>query len=691
VSIKRLTRILPGHKRTMDDDGISADQKIAEIFDQIYEEAGHITDKETRDTWMDALQTFAKSGDIGQLLAAAEWRRKVAPLDEFLFSSAYLGMDEDRIFPGVITALYDLDTDQFDEAILKGCIGSGKSYIANLKIARDIYKLSCMRHPQSTFGIQSKSSIVFTIQSVRLATAKKAVFQEFGAYINDSPYFKKVFPYDPKVQSQMIFREFNVSLLPVSSAPSGAISMNVIGGILDEMNFMQKIERSKSGNAELDGSFDQAKLLYDNLSRRRKSRFLRRGTLPGTLLLVSSSRYPDDFTEKKAKESIFNGGSNSRLYVYSESQWSAKGRKQFLPEDFYVQVGNHKTRSRIVTIDEPIAPGATRIAVPMDFYEDFERDIDGSIRDIAGITVLSTNPFMSRRDTIESCVTIAMENGYENPFNVEEVDLTNGIPVPVRERLRTDVDMFRTCHIDLAVTGDACGFAVGHIAGTKVIRRNKSSDDGENMTELEVLPVIAIDVAMRIKAPAGGGEIDFSLVRQFVIMLRDRFGLDIKYVTFDGFNSVDSRQILRKQGFQTDYLSVEKIEPYRALRDGIYDGRILLPQHTYLQKELASLEVRVHNNKEKVDHPPSGSKDVADAVCGVTSFLLQRRSAWSNLSVGRGEGLYLFNPRRHLRIAKSGNDDEVEIVRSLRPSPVRRRIIRHVPKRQSFDKKSAIQ
>jgi len=675
----------PIKKISLADTGVSLDERVFLILGQLKQEAEQLEDAETRELWLDAVQTFARTGDIDMLFSACEWRRKVVPLDEFLFSNFYLGMDENEMYPSVLDACEALDGDYFVEAVLKGCIGSGKTTIANIGLARGIYKISCMRHPQTSFGIQSKSSIVFTIQSVRFSTAKKAVFGEFGAYIHHSAYFKNIYPYDHRVLSEMIFREQNVSILPVTSSTTGAISMNVVGGILDEMNFMQRIERSKSANADIEtGEFDQAKTLYNTLARRRRSRFTRKGELPGILFLVSSSRYPDDFTEQKAAEARSEGGTDDKIFVYQHALWTAKPRKTFMKEEFRVQVGTEILRSRILGDEEKEIPGTDVINVPMDFHSEFTKDVDGSLRDYAGITILATHPFIQRREAVREAMVLGEKYGYQHPFNVEEVDLHVGLPKPIEGKLRLDVDQFRTAHIDLGLTKDACGLAVGHIAGARIAERvNKVT----GIKEIEMMPVIGIDFAMRIVPPING-EIEFALIRKFLTSLRDKHGLDIRYVTFDGWQSVDSRQILRKQGFQTGYLSVEKIEEYRGLRDALYDNRLLLPNNNFLVKELAELETRIQGNKERVDHKPKGSKDVADAVCGVTAFLLQRRAAWSGIRITSENGMHLFGDSELIAQSQGKvmrKDPDANVTRiTQRPKITRRNIERKNIRRKTI-------
>ncbi len=69
---------------------------------------------------------------------------------------------------------------------------------------------------------------------------------------------------------------------------------------MDEVNFMEVTEQSQK--AADGGEYNQAIALYDSLSRRRKSRFMKKGKLPGVFCLVSSKRYPGQFTDIKTEE-----------------------------------------------------------------------------------------------------------------------------------------------------------------------------------------------------------------------------------------------------------------------------------------------------------------------------------------------------------------------------------------------------
>lgn len=650
------------------------EQRINSLVRSLRSEIRTISDTDLQDQWESAMNEVAKDGDLNRMIELTTYRRKLVDMDEFLYSNTYLGLDRNELFPGVTEALHELDSDKYVEAVFKGAIGGGKSTVANIGIPRQLYKLSCMRNPQQTFGVQQHSSLVFTIQSVRLSTAKKAVFEELGKYINNSPYFNKIYPYDQRIMSSMIFRSQNVVLLPVSSSDTGAISMNVIGGILDEVNFMQKVVKSKHNSADEEGTYDQAKALYETLSRRRRSRFMYQGKLPGMLYLISSSRYPDDFTEVKAREAAMMGGTDDQIYVWSKSLWESKGRDRYSPTNFKVLVGDERNKSRIIEDDEDVPEHSEIIEVPTDLKSEFVKDINGAIRDFAGRTTLASHPFIQNPEAIYTAMGLADQYGYTNCIELETVDLNVSTPQASERLIRDDVKNMRVAHVDLAVTRDSAGLAIGHLAGTKTINRTNPLTGAVTP---EVLPVIAYDLILRITPPLNG-EIDFSKIREILYSLRDNFGLPIKIITTDGFQSVDFRQILAKKGFQSDYVSVDRTtQPYKTFRDALYDGRIILPRNQYLVTELAELEYVRHGAKEKVDHKPRGSKDVADACAAVAQTLLTRRGAWTSQPQYQGTNGMMLHGNRTLEpsiVLPSVSDETYnQLYKGGRPSIERRK------------------
>ena len=132
---------------------------------------------------------------------------------------------------------------------------------------------------------------------------------------------------------------------------------------------------------------------------------------------------------------------------------------------------------------------------------------------------------------------------------------------------------------------------------------------------IEKLPMATVELACSIQ-PDANSEIQFAEVRTWVKQLRDMYGYPIKAVTYDGIFSTESIQQWRKQGMKTGHVSVDRTSvPYKQLRDTFNDGRLRMFTQDVLLAEFMELEY--DELKDKVDHPVNGSKDVADAVCGV--------------------------------------------------------------------------
>ncbi|MCJ7655506.1 MAG: hypothetical protein MUO97_09475, partial [Dehalococcoidia bacterium] len=181
----------------------------------------------------------------------------------------------------------------------------------------------------------------------------------------------------------------------------------------------------------------------------------------------------------------------------------------------------------------------------------------------------------------------------------------------------------RFIHIDPAISGDAAGFVMGHVSHYEERHRIRVvqiidvvSGEKKPIREpySETLPVIYIDLILRI-IPPPGGEIILNDVRQLLYDLRN-LGFRIGLITKDTYQSKDMEQILIERGFRVEDLSVDgSMEPYNRLKMALYESRIRGYTHDTLIRELKGLEK--NKKKGKVDHRPRGSKDVSDGLAGV--------------------------------------------------------------------------
>lgn len=545
--------------------------------------------------------------DILKVSNYKDFKCRVVGVKEFIEWTSYLD-NKGVIYPAVLEEIVKISSGDYSEVVLTGGIGSGKTSIALYVNAYQIYLLSCLKNPHKQFGLDPSSEIVFIFQNLNAKKAKEVDYDRFRNLIERSPYFRQHFPFNKDVKSQMHFPN-RIIVKPVSGVESAAIGENVIGGMIDEVNYMEMVEDSKK--AVDGGSFNQAQALYNSLARRRESRFMKDGKLPGILCLSSSKRYPGEFTDQKIEEAK----GDPSIYVYDKRVWDIKPEGTYCGDTFEVFVGDEARNPFIITEDneqtlyeedEPLI-----IQVPIEYLKQFSNDLMDALREIGGIALRSVRPF------ITDVSAIADASGKtKSALTLDEVDFTAQKLKILPKRIRHP-EAHRQIHIDLAVSHDHCGIVMG------CVPKFVEMDRGGGL--YEKLPFIHIDFAINIKPPKNE-EIDFGKIRGLIYKLRE-IGVPIQWISMDSFQSVDMLQRFRQKGFNTETVSVDKtITPYIFCKNALIDRRVVMPEHEKLQKELRGLEL--NEEKGKVDHAPNGSKDLADGLAGVVYGLTMKRRTW---------------------------------------------------------------
>lgn len=587
-------------------DAMLSDNRILTLMDEL---AGSLSDDDVQFLVHLLQQNRGQELEVLQDLMNYTYDHNPVGMREFIESPDYLGM-KGQVFPVLLEDLEELfDSRVFNEAVLTGAIGWGKSTFAELALVRMVYEVACLKNPQKMYGLADNSVIAFVNVSVNLAQAKNVVFTGVKNKINSSPFFKKKFPYDASLKSEIRFPK-DIWITPAASNEGGVIGLNVFGGVLDEVNFMDVIENSKQSTDG--GTYDQATQLHNAMIRRMKSRFLVRGKLPGILLSISSSKYPDDFTEKRIIRARDNDEQD--VFIRRYTQWATKPKDRYSGVTFPLCLGDALIRPHIIK-DEKQRQDAVRkklevLDVPEEYEMDFTVDIDMAIRDIAGRPTLSIKPFIMQKEKLYDAVRRGEDlYGMSHPFSRDISDLQDGGAF-LWDKFKGDKAKPHYLHIDLSLGGDGCGFAMAHVEDyKKVVRRNHKTGD----TYAEVAPIVMLDFAMRIVAPKDA-QVNIGDVRSLVYELRAN-GFNLQKVTFDQFQSADTIQQLNRAGILSENLSVDsKLDPYNSFRDALYEDRLLMYSYAPALEEATRLEK--NEEKNKVDHPPSGSKDVTDAIAG---------------------------------------------------------------------------
>jgi hypothetical protein len=532
------------------------------------------------------------------------FEERPATLEEFL-GPDYLNI-EARVRRRIKTELVAIMGDkvrgdrptEYPLALVTGGIGIGKTTIASIVLPYLAHWVLCLRDPQDFFDLLPGSRIAFMQMSTSERQALEVVFGDIKARIQHSPWFQK-YPYDPSFKNQLRFAK-DIWIIPGDSGETTFEGYNILGGILDEGD-SHKVTANK----------DYAESGYTTISSRITSRFQDRGFL----LVIGQMKKAVGFMARKYLE--FK--EDPHAYAVRLAIWDSMG------EDFYRDpvTGEVDTFCYDVKRKQIVPSGLTGLVgtetfleIPVLYKRDFQNNPEKALRDLAGIPPAVNDPFISLVSKVEAARDrwIARHDGASSPMRPDG---------RLESWFHARDTMKRVAHLDIAYSGngDALGFAMGHVPEMVEI-------DGERK------PYIVIDLLMRMQAPAGG-EIFLADVRQFIYHLRDERKFKLMRVTMDGFESTDTMQQLNRRRFEADYVSVDRQTlPYHDLREAIYEDRIEFPPYLVdITKESGTerIEILVKELSElmdtgrKIDHPVGGSKDVADAVAGVTFTLMGDR------------------------------------------------------------------
>lgn len=261
--------------------------------------------------------------------------RDIEPVDVWLKSRYYNSMAR-NLFDYWVEEIADFIENGYNEWVITGSIGTGKSTAALVTADRKLYELSCWDVPQRLFRLADMTKIFFAYLSVNLKQAELTGFGQFREMIDQTPYFQEEYKRQPKVDSILKFPS-EVFVIPGSDALS-FIGTNLFGVILDEINFLRQGGQGATGNVA------KAQTIYQEATDRRRSRFMFQGKDPGFSLLVSSSTVQTSFTASRIqaaeKEKARTGQSTTK--VTNTKLWEVKPKGTYSERVFYVFNGSER-------------------------------------------------------------------------------------------------------------------------------------------------------------------------------------------------------------------------------------------------------------------------------------------------------------------------------------------------------------
>lgn len=567
---------------------------------------------------------------IHDVLWEVDTHEKPVRIEQFLDDDFYLGRATENLHPKWREDLVQIFSprSQIFEWVLTGAIGIGKTTLACIAQAYKIYCLSCLKSPARYYGLMGDAPVLFGVYSATKTQAGDSSFFKLRSFLDSSGYFRTKFPRDRKIDAKIRFKKSLIQVVP-GSQELHALGLDLFGFSIDEANFMATKEDKTTGK-----DVGQAYDLYNATSTRILTRFMRPGgIIPGLMCLMSSRNVQTSFLENHLKKI-----DPRHTYVSDYPIWEVKPPENYVKPKFIVEIGDRLSQSRVLKPGEKPRKTARTIEIPGEYRKRFEEDVDQSLRDVAGVATFNKSPLIRDRQSVFD----AQQSLMSHPFSREVVTVDIDDDVRIDEyfeinkicrvqnsrwvpRLNPNVPRF--AHVDIGLSNDCLGLAMGHVAG--MTRCERTNTDGTVSTITQ--PHIVIDLMLRVAA-VPGSEVDLSKIRSFFEYLSTLFNL-LK-ITFDQFQSADSIQILKKLGFEAGHQSVDRTEEaYLMLRSAFFDRRIYTYEYEPFVDEVLDLERVIDNRKRKVDHPlksskgGKGSKDVSDAVAGVTWLCMKDERA----------------------------------------------------------------
>ena len=579
---------------------------------------------------------FERIADFRGIGKEAKLVREVVPIETWLNEEFYSGPSSSQLYPYWKNAIIKVfnSPKRINEVIITGSIGTGKSTAAIYMIAYRLYELSCYYPPQALYNLMNNSKILFAYFNITKDLAGQVGFSQLRDLIDTIPYFQNIFKRNERINSILEWPQSRIYMKPASTS-NDVLGMNLISFFVDEANFFKGDGASSTGNSINDVQ-SKARILYNSVRTRGKSRFVVNNEDYTFNVLVSSSMYESSFTEDRIKESA----GDDNVMVFDAKIWEVKNVDTYSKEKFVVFSGNElidpvicnsvaevnyiRAHYRLPEVECDTPNEAIQdiqdydikkrfIEVPMNFKKEFEGNIIQALQDIAGVPVAATGKLFSNRDSYSRALT-----GEESPFTQDQIVISTNANTTIQDYFKKDwrpkdLAKKRFIHFDQATSGDSYGAAQCYI-------------DSVTYDEYGLPKVnIKFDWMIRINPPKPPHKIDLAKVRSIIPWQEKMFGISYGMISYDTFQSAEAVQDLDKSGYPVQFRSVDKSDKeYLDLTELYYQGRIHHYRNEWYEKELFNLNW--YRAQGKVDHPSvkeGGTKDVSDAVCGSVANALE--------------------------------------------------------------------
>jgi len=628
-----------------------------------------------------AIDWLLSNGEMSETtkayLAANPWsltfKSRPPTMEEFLVES-YVGDIANTMYDPVKKALVEFwdPLKPYRTLVLEPHIGWGKSYALIISYLLSSTHFGLMRNPHSYFGLSKATIFTSVLCGATKTKASELLWEPFLQVLEQAPYFMKVRTHTDMLKVEEDFKAKGYSdhipyttSSPTSavqfaggnnykliSSPSGLLGQTILIGGITEIGFF--LESNVGWTEEKIFKF------FSKVRQRISSRM--KGNYYGRFVLDSSPNSMEDPITAWA----FNEAPKSKLnYVVTGSRW------KHYPQDFpnfmkkrddgsyaedktggfpLFKGGNGKLAS-IVEFEEHLAqydpvdivwcPNESITANGVESYKDMAKENPIEfIRDYAGVPSNSADRIFYLNETIEDCFANGLRNIYgsirapalEDPEHLIWNTIAPKFFYKVFDRYQYyyHPEAPRAMSVDQSESKDMASIAVSHICFNP-----------KRIDEKTGQPMVEYVTDFTIMINPKGGLVNLDAVKFFVMDLRNLGGMNIKHVSFDGFEARSTKQFLMRHGITVDYVSMDRdTKPYQTFISNVFSGRWHCGKNIFVKNNMKSLQMtkRKQSDTSKIDHMKGDlvydwsenwetdragvyAKDALDAVCGTIMLL----------------------------------------------------------------------
>jgi len=240
------------------------------------------------------------------------------------------------------------------------------------------------------------------------------------------------------------------------------------------------------------------------------------------------------------------------------------------------------------------------LKIPIEHKDAYQKNPGKFLRDKASIIGYTKGAYYRMPDKIKDIFEKSHNEGYKNPIDDER---------RFADWFKAKEDMRYFMHHDPASNHCAYAIAIGH----------KEND------------LVIIDMIHTFLPKEEGGEVDMDEIVKFCQCIFQVFP-SIEKITYDTWAAKSIMQTFKKAGYAEENLYV-KISQHDSLKEEIYVGKFRCHKYDILESELTGLQ----QDGDRIDHPPGGSDDTADAVAAICWHCTRDSGAEASLSTSQGD------------------------------------------------------